>query len=178
MIRTSAFVATSIDGFIAREDGNLDWLDHYSTIAADDTSYREFVSTIDVIVMGRNTYEKVLKFDFWPYEGTPVKVLSTTLTSVSPELAERVEIMSCSPKELLEQLEAQSFRHAYIDGGKTIQSFLRVGMLDELTLTRIQILLGQGIPLFGPLDHDVPLKLVKSKNLPWGFVQSHYKVLK
>lgn len=178
MIRTSAFVATSVDGYIAREDGNLDWLDHYSAIAADDTSYREFISTVDVIVMGRNTFEKALSFGFWPYESTPVKVISTTLSAVPAELADKVEIVSGSPKEILDRLEEQSFRHAYIDGGKTIQSFLRAGLLDELTLTRIQILLGRGISLFGPLDRDIPLKLIKSKNLPWGFVQSHYKVLK
>ncbi len=178
MIRTSAFVATSIDGYIAREDGNLDWLDKYSDISADDTSYREFVSTIDVIVMGRNTFDKVLTFGFWPYEGTPVKVLSSTMTSLPEDLADKVEIVSCTPKELLILLDDQSFRHAYIDGGKTIQSFLADGALDELTITRIPVLLGKGISLFGPLDHDIPLKLVKSKNLPWGFVQSHYKVVK
>lgn len=178
MIRTSAFVATSIDGYIAREDGNLDWLDHYSAIAADDSSYREFVSTIDVIVMGRKTFEKVLAFDFWPYEGIPVKVMSTTLTSLPAELSKKVELVSCSPKALLDGLEEQAYRHAYIDGGKTIQSFLQDGFLDELTLTRIPILLGKGIPLFGSLDRDIPLKLIKSKNLPWGFVQSHYRVLK
>ncbi len=178
MIRTSAFVATSVDGYIAREDGNLDWLDHYSAIAADDSSYREFVSNIDVIVMGRNTFEKLLTFDFWPYEGTPVKVMSSTLKDLPASLQEKVEIVTCTPKELLKQLDEKSFRHAYIDGGKTIQSFLREGALDELILTRIQILLGKGIPLFGPLDQDIHLKLIKSKNLPWGFVQSHYKVLK
>lgn len=178
MIRTSAFVATSIDGYIAREDGNLDWLDHYSAIAADDSSYREFVSNIDVIVMGRKTFEKLLTFDYWPYEGTPVKVMSSTLRDLPAELSEKVEIVSCTPTQLLQKLDQQAFRHAYIDGGKTIQSFLREGVLDELILTRIQILLGKGIPLFGPLDHDIHLKLIKSKNLPWGFVQSHYRVLK
>lgn len=178
MIRTSAFVATSIDGYIAREDGDLDWLNHYSDIAADDSSYREFISTVDVIVMGRNTFEKALSFDFWPYESIPVKVMSTTLSSVPAALEGKVEIVSGKPEELLARLDEQAFHHAYIDGGKTIQTFLRKGLLDEITLTRIQILLGRGIPLFGPLDHDIPLKLIKSKNLPWGFVQSHYKVLK
>ncbi len=178
MIRTSAFVATSVDGFIAREDGNLDWLDHYSSIAADDSSYREFISNIDVIIMGRNTFEKVLGFDFWPYEGTQVKVMTSTLKALPAGLEGKVELVSCTPRELLNRLDEQSFRHAYVDGGKTIQSFLRDGLLDEITLTRIQILLGRGIPLFGSLDRDIPLKLIKSKNLPWGFVQSHYKVLK
>lgn len=178
MIRTSAFVATSVDGYIAREDGNLDWLDHYSAIADNDTSYREFISNIDVIVMGRKTFEKVLGFDFWPYEGTPVKVMTTTMTELPAGLKGNVELVSSSPQELLKQLDEQSFRHAYIDGGKTIQSFLLEGLLDELTITRIQVLLGKGIPLFGHLDQDIPLKLIKSKNLPWGFVQSHYKVLK
>jgi len=178
MIRTSAFVAASIDGYIAREDGNLDWLDHYAAIAAGDTSYNEFISTVDVIVMGKNTFEKALTFDSWPYEGTPVKILSSTLKEIPPELAGQVEIVSCTPEELMARLDDQAFRHAYIDGGKTIQSFLKAGLLDEIILTHIQILLGRGISLFGPLDHDIPLKLVKSKNLPWGFVQSHYKVLK
>jgi len=178
MIRTSAFVAASIDGYIAREDGNLDWRDHYAAIAEGDTSYNEFISTVDVIVMGKNTFKKALTFDSWPYEGTPVKILSSTLKEIPPELAGQVEIVSCTPEELIVQLDEQAFRHAYIDGGKTIQSFLKAGLLDEIILTHIQILLGRGIPLFGPMDRDIPLKLVKSKNLPWGFVQSHYKVLK
>lgn len=178
MIRTSAFVAASIDGYIAREDGNLDWLDSYAAITEGDTSYSEFISTVDVIVMGKNTFNKALTFDLWPYEGIPVKVLSKTLKEIPSQLAGQVEIVSITPEELVVRLDEQGFRHAYIDGGKTIQSFLNAGLLDEIILTHIQILLGKGIPLFGPVDRDIPLKLLKSKNLPWGFVQSHYKVLR
>jgi len=178
MTSTAAFIATSLDGYIARKDGSLDWLDRYSDVAAEDTSYTDFISRIDVIVMGRRTFEKVLTFGFWPYENMPVRVWSDTLKTLPEELAGKAALITGTPAEVLAQLDREAFRRAYIDGGKTIQSFLGAGLLDEITVTQIPVLLGEGISLFGALTGDVSLKLQKSKTLPWGFVQNRYQILK
>ncbi len=132
MTSTAAFIATSLDGYIARKDGSLDWLDRYSDVAAEDTSYTDFISRIDVIVMGRRTFEKVLTFGFWPYENMPVRVWSDTLKTLPAELAGKAALITGTPAEVLAQLDREAFRRAYVDGGKTIQGFLGAGLLDEM----------------------------------------------
>ena len=174
-IKVSVYIATSLEGFIARKNGDIDWL----TGGQNDTDYgyAEFMSNIDHIVMGRNTYEKVLTFGGWPYD-KKVIVLSSRDLTLPPELTDKVEALHLSPEELLRELERRGSRHIYLDGGVTIQRFLRARLVDELTITLIPTLIGEGLPLFGPLEQDVKLTLLKSESFKNGFVQNKYRVEK
>lgn len=177
-IRVSVFIAPSVDGFIARPDGDVAYLSEFEPIAGGgDGGYTAFFNTIDVLVMGRGSFEKVLTFD-WPYQDKPVVVLSKTLTEVPEALRGSVRIESGSPQAVLTTLTQEGYRHAYLDGGKVIQSFLREGLVDEMTLTIMPILLGEGVPLFGGLGHDIALRLLENRVWPNGFVQSKYQVVK
>ncbi|WP_405062390.1 dihydrofolate reductase family protein [Kribbella sp. NBC_01505] len=169
----AVFIATSLDGYIARPDGSIDWLTERGEQAGD-TGYDEFMASIDTVVMGRNTFEKVLTFDFWPYEGKHVEVLSSTLGA---DADERV-IVHRTLDALVETLADRNARRIYADGGRVIQTFLRAGLLSELTITTAPVLIGTGIPLFGPLDQDITLVHNATRTLKAGFVQSDYTVLR
>jgi dihydrofolate reductase len=136
-----------------------------------------FMDTIDVLVMGRHTYEKALSFAAWPYGSKPVVVLSSTQVHIPQHLAASVESMSCSPGELVRCLAGRGARHLYVDGGKTIQGFLDAGLLHQLIITRMPILIGSGIPLFGPLTHDIRLRHIETRQFANGLVQSKYEVI-
>jgi dihydrofolate reductase len=176
-IKASVFIATSLDGFIARANGDLDWLTGAESASTEqDYGYQEFMDTVDTIVVGRNTFELVLTFDTWPYSGKKVVVLSSRPNAVPPHLTDNVEWLSLTPQRLVGRLAAQGATHLYVDGGKTIQGFLNAGLIDELTITRVPILIGTGVPLFGPLDHDVRLTHIATRQFENGFVQSKYRV--
>jgi dihydrofolate reductase len=176
--RASAFIATSLDGFIARADGSLDWLDDAQALIpeGEDCGYLEFMASIDGLVMGRHTFERVLGFDPWPYGNTPVYVMSHAPVAIPVALSKSVHSVQSTPERLAAQLGRDSFRHLYVDGGQTIQGFLRAGLLDDITVTVIPVLLGAGRPLFGPLNRDVELTLMRSRAYEFGFVQSTYRV--
>lgn len=169
----AVFIATSLDGFIARPDGSIDWLTERGEQAGD-TGYDEFMAPIDTVVLGRKTFEKVLTFGFWPYEGKHVEVLSTTL---DPATDERI-IVHRTLDGLVETLEDRGARRIYADGGAVIQTFLRAGLLNELTITTAPVLIGSGLPLFGALDQDVTLVHNATRTLKAGFVQSDYTVVR
>lgn len=174
----SVYIATSLDGFIARENGDIDWLSGGDSDGSDeDYGYKEFMDTVDVLVMGRNTYEKVLTFNEWPYGNKPVVVLSSGSVNIPERIAQSVESMSCSPAELVSQLSERGARHLYVDGGKTIQGFLDAGLIQQLIITRIPILIGRGIPLFGPLKRDIKLRHIETRQFASGLVQSKYEVI-
>lgn len=183
-MRISIYIATSFDRFIARPDGDVDWLTAASQEAVkiapnEDYGYQALFSSIDCMVMGRNSFEKVLSFGIeWPYAGKRFIILSTTMTNPPDEYKDRVECYGGSLDALVEQLAADGIEHIYIDGGKTIQSFLNAGLVSEMIVTTIPILLGEGIPLFGSLPHDIHLTHVRTDSYPSGFVQSHYQIAK
>ena len=171
-MKASVFVGTSLDGFIARLDGALDFLP-----AGDGEShgYEEFFASVDALVIGRNTFETVLAFDSWPYGNKPVFVLSTRPLPPTPSGAV-VERMSGAPADLVSQLAARGIGHIYVDGGITVQRFLQAGLIDRLIVTRVPVLIGSGIPLFGPLPHDILLRHVTTRQYTSGLVQSEYVV--
>jgi len=176
-MKASVYIATSLDGFIARANGDIDWLSGGgSEDGGEDYGYKEFWDTVDVLVMGRNTYEKVLTFGEWPYGSKPVVVLSSKQVQIRKHIAKSVESMSCSPSELVSRLSGRGARHLYVDGGKTIQGFLDAGLIQQLIITRIPILIGSGIPLFGPLTHDIRLRHIETRQFANGLVQSKYEV--
>ncbi len=177
-MQASVFIATSLDGFIARADGALDWLPGAEGAPlAEDNGYGAFIATVDVVVVGRGTYEKVLTIGEWPYGRMPVRVLTTRPLDFPAALTPTVATMSGPPAEIVAALSRQGFRHAYVDGGRTIQGFLAAGLVQKLTLTRVPVLLGGGIPLFGALPRDIPLRHVRTRSFASGLVQSEYDVL-
>ena len=171
-MKASVFIATSLDGFIARTNGDLDWL---PPGGGEPHGYDEFMATVDALVIGRKTFETVLTFDTWPYGAKPVFVLSTRTLAPAPPGAV-VERMSGAPAEIVSQLAARGVRHVYVDGGITIQGFLQAGLIQRLIITRVPVLLGAGIPLFGALPRDVVLRHVGTRQYAGGLVQSEYVV--
>lgn len=171
--RASVFIATSLDGFIAREDGALDWL---PVGGGEPHGYAEFIATVDALVIGRKTFETVLSFDAWPYGKKPVIVLSTTLSKVTVPDGAMCEVMAGTPYEIVRRLTQRGMKHLYVDGGVTIQGFLAAGLIQRLIITRIPVLLGSGIPLFGPLSHDIRLEHVATRSFAGGMVQSEYVI--
>jgi dihydrofolate reductase len=173
-MKASVFVGTSVDGFIARLNGELDFL---PAGGGEPHGYDEFMATVDALVIGRNTFETVLGFETWPYGQKPVFVLSTRALPPLPHgaVAER---MAGEPADILSRLEARGIRHVYVDGGITIQRFLRAGLIQSLTITRVPVLIGSGIPLFGALPDDIVLKHIATRPYASGLVQSEYVVAK
>jgi len=172
-MKASAFIGTSLDGFIARTNGGLDFL---PPGGGEPHGYDEFMATVDALVIGRNTYETVLAFDPWPYGKKRVFVLTTGTLAPAPSGAV-VERMSGAPVDIVSQLASRGIEHIYVDGGITIQRFLQAGLIQRLTVTRVPVLIGSGIPLFGPLQQDVPLKHVATRQYASGLVQSEYDIV-
>jgi dihydrofolate reductase len=174
----SVFIGTSLDGFIARENGDIDWLTG-SAAALGDTGYDAFFESIDSLVVGRTTYETIRGFGEWPYEGKRVLVFSRTLADGhSPHTLEPLTSIHGSLDDIVTILNDAGARRVYVDGGQTIQTFLRAGLITDLIITRAPVLLGSGIPLFGRLDHDIELSLTGMRELGAGFAQTSYDVVK
>ncbi len=173
----SVFVGTSLDGFIARRNGDLDWLTGEGD--GGEHGYDEFIADIDVIVMGRKTFEKVLTFDAWYYGKKRVVVLSSRPVDLSAARARggKVEQMAGVPAEIVSKLAASGARNLYVDGGITIQEFLRAGLIQRVIITRVPVLIGDGIPLFGPLPRDIRLRHIATRTYPGGAVQSEYQAI-
>jgi dihydrofolate reductase len=172
-MKASVFVGTSVDGFIARGNGELDFL---PPGGGEPHGYSEFFASVDAMVIGRKTFETVLAFESWPYGDKRVVVLSSQAVDFSGVRGGVVERMDGAPAQIVAQLEASGARHAYIDGGVTIQRFLRAGLIQRLIITRVPVLIGEGIPLFGSLPRDVRLRHVATRHFPSGLVQSEYHI--
>lgn len=170
------FIATSLDGLIARPDGGLDWLE-VANSAGEDHGYQAFMDRIDGIVMGRATFDVALRFDPWPYD-KPLLVLSRKLdpADIPSHLADRIAIVR-SVSDALAEGRHRGWDRVYVDGGATIRAFLDVGAISDMVITRIPVLLGTGLPLFGLLSEDLPLRHVETRSFPSGLVQSRYEVL-
>ena len=173
----AVFLGMSVDGFIARPDGDLAWLtggDDPGGAPDDgeggDFGFAEFVAGIDALVMGRGTYEVIAPLTEWPYQGRPVHVLSTTL-----EPDPRVTLHR-SFDEAVAALTAAGYRRVYVDGGRTVHDFLAAGLVGELTLSRVPVLIGEGHTPFGPLPADVRLEHARTRTFPGGMVQTTYRV--
>ena len=176
-MKASVFIATSLDGYIARPDGAIDWLPTNGLDGpTEDYGYKKFIDTVDALVMGRKSFETVLGFGIaWPYT-KPVIVLSSRTVEIPEAIRGKVEAMSGTPAEVIRRMEERGAKHLYIDGGKTIQGFLTAGLIGRMTITRIPVLLGSGIPLFGPLPGDVKWRHVETRSWPSGLVQSTYEL--
>ena len=169
----SVFVGTSLDGFLARANGDLDFL---PPGGGEPHGYDEFIESVDVIVIGRTPFEKVLTFEEWPYGKKRVVVLSGRAIDLSAVRGGLVELMAGPPAEIVAQLAASGAQHLYVDGGITIQRFLSAGLIQRLIITRVPVLIGEGIPLFGSVPHDIRLRPVATRQYPSGLVTSEYQV--
>lgn len=167
------FIGMSVDGMIARTNDDLDWLTGNEQDTGDpgEMGFTEFMQLVDHMVMGRSTYNIVRSFGEWPYGDTKVFVLSTTLQTDDP----RVEVVG-SLEEALARLDDDGARHVYVDGGRTVRSFLNAGLIDTLTLTRVAVLIGEGKSLFGSIPADIRLTHEETTVFKGGAVQSRYRV--
>ena len=169
----SVFVGISVDGFLARPNGDLDFL---PAEGGEPHGYDEFIATVDALVIGRNTFETVLAFPEWPYGDKRVVVLSSRPLDFSGVRGGVLEQMAGPPAEIVSKLAASGAHHLYVDGGITIQGFLRAGLVERLVITRVPVLIGAGIPLFGALPRDLRLRHVATQHYPSGLVKSEYHV--
>jgi dihydrofolate reductase len=169
----SVFIGVSIDGFIARPNGDLDFL---PVGGGEPHGYDEFMASVDALVIGRKTFETVLAFPVWPYGDKRVVVLSSKPVNLSAVRGGVVEQMAGAPAEIVAKLAASGAHHLYVDGGITIQRFLRAGLIQRLIITRVPVLIGDGIPLFGALPCDLRLRHVATQHYPSGLVKSEYLV--
>ena len=172
--KNSVFIACSLDGYIADANGDIDWLNSVPNPERKDLGYVAFMEKIDALLMGRKTFDKVLSFEIpWPYD-KPVFIWSNTLEDVPSELFGKAEPVKGSPKEILSKINAKGFLRLYIDGGRTIRTFLKEDLIDELIISRIPVLLGGGIPLFDELPEMLAFSLVKSEIFLNQIVQDNY----
>jgi dihydrofolate reductase len=171
-VTVSVFVGTSVDGFIARPNGDLDFL---PAEGGEPHGYNEFIATVDAIVIGRKTFETALAMEDWPYGDKRVVVLSSRPIDLSGA-GGVVEQMTGPPADIVSQLGASGAHHLYVDGGITIQGFLRAGLIQRFVITRVPVLIGSGVPLFGTLPHDIRLRHIATRHYPSGLVQSEYQV--
>jgi dihydrofolate reductase len=172
-MKLSVFCGVSVDGFLARPDHSLDFLD---TVEQEPHGFEEFYSSVDVVVIGRKTFEVVLSFGKWFYGKKQVIVLSSRSLDLATVKGGTVEQMSGEPSEIVSQLKVRGFKHAYIDGGNTIQRFLTARLIDRLVITRVPVLIGAGISLFGPVPGDINLRHIATRCYGGGLVQSEYEL--
>ncbi len=171
-------MAISLDGFIARSNGDVSWLDAYQQDPNEDYGFGAFFASVDVLVMGRKTFEKVLSFGEWPYGDKRVVVLSGAGVEIPERLRSMVECWSGAADEIAGRLKSEGIEHVYLDGGSTVRDFLAAGLVDSMILTRVPILLGNGISLFDGLSAEVSLSHIATRSYASGLVQSEYEVIR
>lgn len=177
------FIASSVDGYIAMPDGDLDWLTSppretghvpASLSDTDDSpaDYDEFTADVTHLVMGRVTYEKVMTFDSWPYNRFRTVVVSTTLPAA---VDDRITVLPTLEK-VVALLDSEKADKVYIDGRKVITAFLAANLINELTITRAPVILGAGLPLFHALPHPVRLVHLGTSTTNTGMTNTRYRV--
>ncbi len=172
--KNRVFIATSLDGYIADKNGGIDWLDSIPEINQIDTGYNKFMSEVDALVMGRSTFETVCGFDIdWPYQ-KPVFVMSRSMTEIPEKFKDKAQLVKGTLAEILEQIHKKGYHRLYIDGGNVIQSFLKEDLIDDMIITVIPILLGNGIPLFADLPKPLNFECKKSIVFLDKIVQNHF----
>ena len=169
--RCSVFIASSLDGCIARSDGRIDWLS-VASAEGEDYGYKVFFDSVDVLVLGRKTYDTVLGFGAWPYHGKRCIVL----THRAPTSLHGEEFFAGDPAILMDRLGLDGVGRVYVDGGEVIAQFLKAGLIDDLTVSVIPILLGGGRPLFRGGEPERLLLLEECRSWPTGVAQLRYRI--
>lgn len=174
-MRTVAYIATSLDGYIADSDGGVDWLNELPNPDQSDYGFGDFIGGIDAILMGSNTFRVVQAFGQWPYN-KPVYVLSNSIKHMPSGYEDRIQLVSGPVGDVLRRVEYEAGPNVYVDGGKVIQGCLDSGLLSELVITTIPIILGKGIALFTPSENRITLRHIKTEVLGVGLVKSTYGI--
>jgi len=172
-MKAFVYIGTSLDGFIARTNGDIEWLVQYANDEAIQ-AYEEFISKIDAVVIGRGTFDKVLTFPSWPYE-KKVFVLSNTLKKLPAIVENKAILLSLSPADTLKKLSQEGYTNVYVDGGLVIQNFLKADLIDELIISKVPIIIGSGIPLFADVKQGLLFQHVKTEVQSNELVRSYYK---
>jgi len=184
-MKCSVYIATSADGYIATHDGGVDWLHTAGNSEADmsknpDMGFNDFIASVDCMIMGRKCMDVISSFNLtpeqWPYGDTKIFVLSNTIKEPPENLRNKVEMYSGDIEKLISQLESGGYKHAYIDGGTTITTFINLQLINEMTITKAPIILGKGIPLFGKLDKSIKLINSEATVFPNDFIQEKFGV--
>jgi len=184
-MKFSVYIATSADGYIATLDGGVDWLHTAGSTEADmganqDMGFGSFIGSVDCMIMGRKCMEMISSMNLtpekWPYGNVHIVVLSHSIKEPPKNLSDKVEMFSGEIHDLVRKLENKGFKHAYIDGGSTITSFLNLKLINEMTITKAPVLLGEGIPLFGKIDDYIKLEKSEATVFPNDFIQIKYSV--
>ena len=190
-MKCSIFIAPSVDGYIATEDGGVNWLEMVAKPVSEkeassdlmkhfNMSMPNYMKNVDCMIIGRKLMEVLSSFNLtpeqWPYGNTRIISLSNTIKEAPSNLKNKVEMYSGSIPKLITKLEQDGYTHAYIDGGTTITTFLNLQLINEMTLTQAPVLLGSGIPLFGKLLKQINLEDAKATAFPNNFVELKYKV--
>lgn len=183
-MKCSVYIATSVDGFIAKPDGNVDWLQSAGNLEVEmgdeDMGFNAYLDSVDCMIMGRKCMDMIASFNLtpeqWPYRNIRIIALSHTVKEAPENLKGKVEMYSGDLTVLVNRLEKEGHKHAYIDGGTTIQAFINLQLIDDMTITRAPILLGQGLPLFGKTTKEIKLEQSEAKAFVNDFVQVKYKV--
>ena len=186
MLKCSAYIATSVDGYIATHDGGVEWLENAGSEESGDREpvgdcgFAAYMASVDCMIMGRKCMEKIASFELtpeqWPYGDIPIFVLSNTVKSPPESLGDRVKMYSGDFPALTQQLASDGYNHAYIDGGATITSFINLGLLDEMCVTQIPVLLGAGLPLFGNIERQIKLENAEATVFSNDFIQWKYRI--
>lgn len=169
------FIAASLDGYIARENHSLDWLDQLEHMKDEDYGYAEFLESVDILLIGRKTYEEVLGFGVeWPYQGKKSYVFTadSEFTTETPD----TEVVNELTPEFITQLQEAESDIWLVGGGKLIASFLKLGAVDDILVSIIPVMLGNGIPLFPEIHKDAKLQLVSCESFRNGVVNLSYRL--
>jgi dihydrofolate reductase len=179
MVKVSVFIGTSLDGYISRSDGGIDWLEkaHKKVTSGEDFGFNSFLNSMDLLVMGRKTFEQVLTFEDWPYKNTKIIVMSSKQIEIPGHLRGKVTVTKESPTQLMERLSNETVKHVYVDGGTVIRGFLASSLVNEITVTIVPILIGDGKSFSGMLPVDISLQHLKTTVFESGFVQIQYGVI-
>ncbi|GGP71057.1 dihydrofolate reductase family protein [Shewanella saliphila] len=184
-MKCSVYIATSVDGFIAKNDGSVDWLHAAGNTDADmgdqaDMGMAEYMASVDCLIMGRKCMETISNMNLtpeqWPYGDTRIIVLSNTVKQAPDNVKDKIEMYAGDLQALVTKLESEGHQHAYIDGGTTIQAFINLQLINEMTITHAPVLLGKGIPLFGTTIKDIKLEQAQATAFANDFVQVKYTV--
>jgi dihydrofolate reductase len=174
-VTNSVYIATSLDGYISDSDGKVDWLESVNVPEGDDLGFSDFMASIDAVVMGRVTFETLVGFGVGWHYGVPGIILSSTVTSAPKEFVEHVSFACGTPREIVDLAKEKGYSNLYVDGGVTVQRFLRDDLIDELIISEIPVLLGDGVRLFGELDRQLEFELVDTEVLVDQIVKKHYR---
>ncbi|MFS1983319.1 dihydrofolate reductase family protein [Vibrio breoganii] len=182
MMKCSVHIATSLDGYIAKKDNSLDWLHHAGKPEIEiDAGWQSYIKTVDCMIMGRSTMQVISEMNLtpeqWPYGELRIIVLSNTLKEAPKNMQGKVEMYSGDLKALVKKLEQEGYQHSYIDGGVTVQNFINLKLLNEITISYAPVLLGDGIPLFANLNKEVKLENAKATAFANDFTQLSYDIV-